>query len=192
MENKVTNILLAGVGGQGLILASEVMGDAFVEGGFEVKKSEVHGMSQRGGSVTTHVRFGEKIHSPLIKEGEVDILVAFEELEALRYLHFLRPKPAVLLNRQRIHPPSVALGAEVYPPDAAEVLSSLAGRFISIPGRELALRAGDARALNAVLLGAFSSLFSLPEELWIGHLLRRFPAKAQSANLEAFRLGRSL
>ena len=97
MENKVINILMVGVGGQGIILASEILADVFMDAGFDVKKSEVHGMAQRGGSVSTHVRFGPKVFSPLIKEGEVDIFMAFEELEALRYIHFLGPKPTILL-----------------------------------------------------------------------------------------------
>src|SRR5512146_367617 len=100
MENKVTNILLVGVGGQGIIVASEIMADVFMEAGYDVKKSEVHGMAQRGGSVSTHVRFGRKVFSPLIKEGEAHILVAFEELEALRYIHYLAADPIIILNEQ--------------------------------------------------------------------------------------------
>lgn len=189
MDNKVTNILLVGVGGQGIILASEVMADVFLEAGFDVKKSEVHGMAQRGGSVSTHVRFGAKVFSPLIKEGEVDIFIAFEELEALRYLHFLDPKPAIILNEQRLNPPSVSLGKENYPEKAGEILSRRAGQFKKIPGRDLALKAGNARAVNVVLLGALYSLFSIPEKIWTDNILRRFPPRAQKINLEAFRLG---
>ena len=189
MDNKVTNILLVGVGGQGIILASEVMADVFLEAGFDVKKSEVHGMAQRGGSVSTHVRFGAKVFSPLIKEGEVDIFIAFEELEALRYLHFLGPKPAIILNEQRLNPPSVSLGKENYPEKAGEILSRRAGQFKKIPGRDLALKAGDARAVNVVLLGALYSFFSIPEKIWTDNILRRFPPRAQKINLEAFRLG---
>ena len=189
MENKVTNILLVGVGGQGIILASEVMADVFMEAGFDVKKSEVHGMAQRGGSVSTHVRFGPKVFSPLIKEGEVDIFIAFEELEALRYIHFLGPKPAIILNEQRLNPPSVSLGKENYPEKADEILSRRAGQFKKIPARDLALKAGDARAVNVVLLGALYSFFSIQEKIWTDNILRRFPPRAQKINLEAFRLG---
>ena len=189
MDNKVTNILLVGVGGQGIILASEIMADVFVEAGFDVKKSEVHGMAQRGGSVSTHVRFGPKVFSPLIKEGEVDIFMAFEELEALRYLNFLGPQPAILLNEQRLNPPSVSLGKENYPEKAEEILSRRARQFKKIPGRELALKAGDARAVNIVLLGALYSILSIPEKNWTDNILRRFPPKVQKINLEAFRLG---
>jgi indolepyruvate ferredoxin oxidoreductase beta subunit len=154
MENRITNILLVGVGGQGIILASEIMADVFMEAGYDVKKSEVHGMAQRGGSVSTHVRFGPKVYSPLIKEGESDIFMAFEELEALRYLSYLSPHPTILLNEQRLNPPGVSLGNEDYPADVKEVLSRRAKTFRSIPARDLAVRAGDVRAANVVLLGA--------------------------------------
>ncbi len=191
MENRTKNILLVGVGGQGIILASEVMADVFMEAGFDVKKSEVDGMAQRGGSVSTHVRFGPKVFSPLIKEGEVDIFMAFEELEALRYLHYLSPQPTILLNEQRLNPPSVSLGNEVYPEKIPDVLSRRAKIFKNIAGRKLALQAGDGRAVNVVLLGTFSSLLSIPEKLWTDNILRRLPPKAGKINLEAFRLGRS-
>jgi indolepyruvate ferredoxin oxidoreductase beta subunit len=189
MENKVTNILLVGVGGQGIIVASEIMADVFLEAGLDVKKSEVHGMAQRGGSVSTHVRFGPQVFSPLIKEGEVDIFVSFEELEALRYLATLRPRPVILLNEQRLNPPSVSLGSEEYPANVREILMERAGKFKSIPARDLALRAGDARATNVVLLGVLAALLSIPEEIWKEDIRRRFPSKAGPVNLEAFRLG---
>jgi indolepyruvate ferredoxin oxidoreductase beta subunit len=191
MKNKVTNILLVGVGGQGIILASEIMSDVFLKAGFDVKKSEVHGMAQRGGSVSTHVRFGSKVFSPLIKEGEVDIFMAFEELEALRYLGYLSPQPTILYNEQRLNPPSVSLGNEAYPEKISEILSRRARLFKNLPGRELALQAGDGRAVNIVMLGALCSILSIAENLWTDDILRRFPPKAGPTNLEAFRLGRS-
>jgi indolepyruvate ferredoxin oxidoreductase beta subunit len=192
MENRVTNILLVGVGGQGIILASEIMSDVFLTAGLDVKKSEVHGMAQRGGSVSTHVRYGPQVFSPLIKEGEVDIFLAFEELEALRYLHFLRPKPAILLNKERLNPPSVSLGNEAYPEDVSTILRERAGQFKEIPGRELALQAGDVRAVNIVLLGALSVSLSIPENIWLEHIVRRVPPKAEQINRQAFQLGRSI
>lgn len=192
MGNRVTNILLVGVGGQGIILASEIMADVFMEAGFDVKKSEVHGMAQRGGSVSTHVRFGTKVFSPLIKEGEADIFLAFEELEALRYLSYLSAEPIILLNEQRLNPPSVSLGNEEYPANAHEILSARGKQFKQIPARELAMKAGDARAANVVLLGALHSLLSISEKIWTDNILRRFPPKAGPINLEAFRLGNSL
>jgi len=191
MENRVTNILLVGVGGQGIILASEIMADVFMEAGYDVKKSEVHGMAQRGGSVSTHVRFGPKVYSPLIKEGEADIFVAFEELEALRYLSYLSPHPTILLNEQRLNPPGVSLGNEDYPADVKEVLSRRAKTFRSIPARDLAVRAGDVRAANVVLLGALQSILPIPEKMWTDHILKGFPPQAGPVNLEAFRLGKA-
>jgi indolepyruvate ferredoxin oxidoreductase beta subunit len=190
MENKITNILLVGVGGQGIILASEIMADVFMDAGYDVKKSEVHGMAQRGGSVSTHVRFGAKVYSPLIKEGEADIFLAFEELEALRYLSFLHPQSTILLNEQRLNPPSVSLGNDDYPGEVKQILAQRANKFISLQARDLAIRAGDVRAANVVLLGALHSVLSIPEKLWTDHILRRFPPKAGPANLEAFRLGK--
>ncbi|MBM4330308.1 MAG: indolepyruvate oxidoreductase subunit beta [Deltaproteobacteria bacterium] len=191
MDNKITNILIVGVGGQGIIMVSEIMADVFLEAGFDVKKSEVHGMAQRGGSVSTHVRFGPKVFSPLIKEGEVDIFMAFEELEALRYLHYLGPKPTILLNRQRLNPPAVSLGNEAYPEGAAEILSRRAEKFKGIPARDLALQVGDVRAVNIVLLGALQPFLPISEKIWTENILSRFPAQAQKVNLEAFELGRS-
>lgn len=191
MENKVTNILMVGVGGQGIILASEILADVFMDAGFDVKKSEVHGMAQRGGSVSTHVRFGPKVFSPLIKEGEVDIFMAFEELEALRYIHFLGPKPTILLNEQRLNPPSVSLGTDNYPEKVAAILSQRAAKIKSIPARDLALKAGDVRAVNVVLLGVLYNFLSITEKIWTENLLRRFPPQAQKINLEAFQWGRS-
>ncbi len=188
----MTNILLVGVGGQGIILASEIMADVFMEAGFDVKKSEVHGMAQRGGSVPTHVRFGTKVFSPLIKEGEVDIFLAFEELEALRYLSYLSPQPIILLNEQRLNPPSVSLGNEAYPENIHEILSKRAKQFKAIPAIEWALKEGDARAANVVLLGALYAILSIPEKIWTDTILRRFPPKAGPVNLEAFRLGKTV
>jgi indolepyruvate ferredoxin oxidoreductase beta subunit len=191
MKNKVTNILMVGVGGQGIILASEIMADVFMDAGWDVKKSEVHGMAQRGGSVSTHVRFGPKVFSPLIKEGEVDIFMAFEELEALRYLHYLGPKPTILLNTQRLNPPSVSLGAENYPEKATAILAQRAAHFKGIAARDLAAKAGDMRAINVVLLGGLYNFLAIDERVWKENLLRRFPPPAQKMNLEAFQLGRS-
>lgn len=190
-NNQVTNILIVGVGGQGIILASDILAEVFLEAGFDVKKSEVHGMAQRGGSVSTHVRFGSRVYSPLIREGEADIYVAFEELEALRYLFFLAPQPVILLNNERLNPPSVSLGKDKYPAEVGEILSQKARIFKSIPGRELASKAGDQRALNTVLLGALANFLPIPAEIWETCIRRHLPAKAQEINLRAFQFGRS-
>ena len=190
MDNKITNILIVGVGGQGIILASEIMADVFLAAGFDVKKSEVHGMAQRGGSVSTHVRFGPKVYSPLIKDGEADLFLAFEELEALRYLPSLSPRPTILLNAERLNPPSVSLGNEAYPENVAEILSQRAGLLRHIQARDLAMKAGDVRAVNVVLLGALASLLSIPDSIWTENILRHLPPKAANVNLEAFELGK--
>lgn len=193
MENSaLTNILLVGVGGQGIIVASEIMADVFLEAGYDVKKSEVHGMAQRGGSVSTHVRFGARVFSPLIKEGEADFFMAFEELEAMRYLHYLGPNPTIILNEQRLNPPSVSLGKDRYPENIAESLSRRAGRLKKVAGKDLALRAGEIRTLNLVLLGTLSSFLPVGESVWTENIQRRFPPRAHQANLEAFRLGRNV
>jgi len=122
MSNTTKNILMAGVGGQGIILASEIVSEAVMLAGFDVKKSEVHGMAQRGGSVTSHVRFGEKVYSPIIRDGEVDILFSLELLETLRFLPVLKDDPVILVNQQKILPPSVTLGRDVYPDNIAGLL----------------------------------------------------------------------
>lgn len=191
MNKEVTNILIVGVGGQGIIVTSNILAEVFLEAGFDVKKSEVHGMAQRGGSVSTHVRFGARIYSPLIREGEADIYIAFEELEALRYLYFLAPQPTILLNNERLNPPSVSLGKDKYPAGVGEILSQKARIFKSIPGRELASKAGDQRALNTVLLGALANFLPIPAEIWETCIRRYLPAKAQEINLRAFQFGRS-
>lgn len=190
-NNQVTNILIVGVGGQGIILASDILAEAFLEAGFDVKKSEIHGMAQRGGSVSTHVRFGSRVYSPLIREGEADIYIAFEELEALRYLYFLAPQPTILLNKERLNPPSVSLGKDKYPSGVVELLSQKAKIFKSIPGRELASQAGDQRALNTILLGALANFLPIPAEIWETCIRRHLPGKAQEVNLRAFQLGRN-
>lgn len=189
-NNQVTNILIVGVGGQGIILASDILAEVCLEAGFEVKKSEVHGMAQRGGSVSTHVRFGSRVYSPLIREGEADIYIAFEELEALRYMHFLAPQPAILLNNERLNPPSVSLGKDKYPTGVVEILSPKARILKSIPGRKLASQAGDQRALNTVMLGALANFLPIPTEIWETCIHRHLPGRAQEINLRAFQLGR--
>lgn len=192
MPKEVINILFVGVGGQGIILASDILTEVLLRAGFDVKKSEVHGMAQRGGSVSTHVRFGSRVYSPLIPEGEVDIYIAFEELEALRYLHLLSPHPTILLNEERINPPSVALGKDSYPSQVAEILAQRAGSLKSLRAREIALKAGDARALNFVLLGALSNFLPIPEDLWTNCLKSHLPPRSQEINLRAFQMGRAI
>ena len=138
MNDAVTNILLSGVGGQGIILASDVMAEVFLEAGFDVKKSEVHGMAQRGGSVTSHVRFGKKVYSPIIKQGDVDILFSFEQLESLRWLNYVKPDGVIVLNNHKINPPAVNLGQMEYPKDVPEIIRKRFDRFYLVEGTKLA------------------------------------------------------
>jgi len=192
MKNKITNILLAGVGGQGTLLASEVLSEALMLGGYDVKKSEIHGMSQRGGSVTSHVRFGSKVYSPLIPEGEVDYLFGFELLETLRCLPMLRPGGTVVVNDLKIMPAPVAMGQEIYP---ADVPAQIAGRFpdtVLVNGMDLAVQAGNVRTVNIALLGALSRRINLPEQHWHQALTRQVPELFLDENLKAFELGRAV
>jgi indolepyruvate ferredoxin oxidoreductase beta subunit len=190
MSNKVTNILLAGVGGQGILLASEVLSEVLMMAGFDVKKNEIHGMSQRGGSVVSHVRFGEKVHSPIIPEGEGDILFGFELLETYRYLPLLRKDGKVLVNDLRILPPSVALGQEAYPEDIPARIATLFPETKVVNGMALALEAGNPRTVNTVLLGALSRMMEIDDNLWGEALSKMVPDRFLAENLKAFELGR--
>jgi indolepyruvate ferredoxin oxidoreductase beta subunit len=190
MKNATKNILMAGVGGQGVILASEIVAEAAMLSGFDVKKSEVHGMAQRGGSVTSHVRFGEKVYSPIIRDGNVDILLSFELLETLRFLPVLKDDPIILVNRQKILPPSVTLGQDTYPEGIAEQLQARYPRFELINAPELALQAGNVRAVNIAFVGALSRYLDVPESSWYAAIEAMLPAKLVEVNLKAFALGR--
>jgi len=190
MDDTVTNILLSGVGGQGIILASDIMGEVFLESGFDVKKSEVHGMAQRGGSVTSHVRFGRKVYSPIIKQGEVDILFSFEELEGLRWLNYVKPDGVIVLNNHKINPPAVNLGQMEYPRDIPGIIRKQFDKFYLVDGTRLALEAGNIRAANVVLLGAISNLFEVEEGLWIEAILRHLLPRLHEVNRNAFALGK--
>jgi len=185
-----TNILVAGVGGQGVILASDIMSEVFMEAGYDVKKSEVHGMAMRGGIVTSHFRFGEKVYSPLIKEGEVDILFAFEQLEGLRWINYLRPIGKIVMNDHKINPPAVNLGELEYPKGIPETIQSKIKNFYLVRGTEIALQLGDVRAANVVLLGAISKFFELNEDLWLKTILNYLPPKVHELNRKAFSAGR--
>lgn len=189
MANKITNILLAGVGGQGTLLASEVLSEALMLAGYDVKKSEIHGMSQRGGSVTSHVRYGEKVFSPLIPEGESDILFGFELLETYRALPMLRAGGTVVVNDLKIIPSPVAMGQEVYP---AEIPAKLAAAFPEtkvVDGMALAREAGNVRTVNIALLGVLARRLDVPGEVWRQALEKQVPAKFLAENLKAFDLG---
>jgi len=192
MSEKVTNILLVGVGGQGILLASEILAETFMLAGFDVKKSEIHGMSQRGGSVVSHVRFGRQVFSPTVPEGEGDVLFGFELLETYRALPLLRPGGSVIANDYRIAPPAVLLGQTSYPGDLPERMRSRFPDFLLVDGLRLAQQAGDVRAANTVLLGAVSKRLPIAEELWQAALQKMVPSKALEVNRQAFAAGRKL
>ena len=191
MSGEITNIRLAGVGGQGILVASEVLCEVLLAAGCDVKKSEVHGMAQRGGTVNSDVRFGQKVYSPLIPQGEVDILLAFEEMEALRYLPRLRSGGTVIVNKQRILPSAVASGKAQYPSDIEEQLAKRAGKVIVLDGPALALEAGSSRSVNICLLGALSKILDIDRSIWEAAITERFKNRGLEANLKAFELGRS-
>lgn len=192
--DRTINFVLVGVGGQGTLLASNILADVGLAAGFDVKKSEVHGMSQRGGSVVSHVRWHpEHVASPLVGLGEADILLAFEKLEALRFVEFLKVGGTAIVNEMVIVPITVSAGTGHYPDDAAidAALAAVSAREIRVPGERLAQEAGNAKAANVVLLGAISRLLDLPEELWWKCLEQRVPRKFLDLNRTAFASGRA-
>jgi len=191
MKDDVKSILLAGVGGQGILRASDILCLAFMASGLDVKKSEVHGMAQRGGCVTSHVRYGQKVYSPIAKKGDVDILVSFEKLEALRYLDYLKPQATIIINEEEIYPPSVNFGDAKYPENIYDRVSLHFKTVKMINALDLARKAGNIRAVNTVLLGVLSTFLDLKSDLWEKVLQEAFPSKSLEANLKAFNLGKT-
>ena len=191
-DNKITNILMAGVGGQGTLLASEILSEVLMQAGYDVKKAEVHGMAQRGGSVVSHVRFGEKVYSPIIPEGEADVLFGFELLETYRYLPLVKQSGAVVVNNLSIAPPSVALGTREYPADIGQKLTSHCDNVRVVDGLSLAEEAGNPRTVNTVLLGALSNNLQPSYEQWVAAIKALVPEKFLDVNLRAFELGRKV
>ena len=187
--NDVNNILLAGVGGQGILLASEVLSEVVLMAGLDVKKNEIHGMSQRGGSVVSHVRYGRKVYSSIIPEGEVDILFSFELLETCRYLPLLRDNGRVVVNDWKIAPPSVALGKQSYPQNLTESIRARFPATTVVRGLDLALEAGNSKTVNTVLLGALSGILDFEKDLWLAALRKMIPEKLLDINMKAFELG---
>ncbi|RKZ32347.1 indolepyruvate oxidoreductase subunit beta [bacterium] len=187
----VTSIFITGVGGQGIILASELLSDVALCAGFDVKKSEVHGMAQRGGSVVSAVKFGEKVYSPLVSPGEADVLLAFEPLEALRTLHYAKPDGKVIVNSRPTVPATVASGADTYPRNIFEKIKDEVPDVLIIDGVSLAKKAGTVRAVNVVLLGALSNFLPFSDDDWSEAIQARIPAKFLESNLNAFQSGKN-
>ncbi len=182
------NIMIVGVGGQGTLLASRILGHAVIEMGYDVKVSEVHGMSQRGGSVVTYVKFGKKVHSPIIDRGEADIILAFELLEAYRALPYLKEGGRLIVNDQCINPMPVITGAAVYPENILEKLSARVSTT-SIDALALAKAAGSIKAVNVVLIGLMAKNTDIPYEIWKKSVTDTVPPKFLDINLKAFDLG---
>ena len=186
--SKVTSILLVGVGGQGAILVSKVLTQGLIEAGYDVKMSEVHGMSQRGGSVSTQVRFGEKVYSPIIGRGEADIMVAFEKMEAVRYAEYLKPDATVIVNDYEIVPMTVATGEMEYPQGLTEELKANYNT-LAINAGQIAIEQGNARSMNIVLFGAMVKALKMDDIDWEGVLRKVLKPSILEVNLKAFRAG---
>ncbi|ABA88813.1 indolepyruvate:ferredoxin oxidoreductase, beta subunit [Syntrophotalea carbinolica DSM 2380] len=189
MKDKVTNVLISGVGGQGILLASEVLSEVLMLAGYDVKKNEIHGMAQRGGSVVSHIRFGTKVYSSIIPEGEGDILLGFELLETYRYLPLLRKGAKIIVNDLKILPPPVTLGKETYPDNVQAKIQQAFPDTLLVKGADLAKQVGNPRTVNMALLGAMSGALPIDNQLWTDTLRCMVPERFLEANLEAFTLG---
>ena len=187
----VKNIMIVGVGGQGTLLTSRILGGLALSAGYDVKLSEVHGMAQRGGSVVTYVRYGENVAEPIVEEGCADVLIAFERLEAKRYAHFLKKDGVIIVNDQRIDPMPVITGAAEYPSDLVKKLKESGAKVDALDCLSLAEEAGSAKAVNIVLLGRLSHDFDLPEDAWMKSLEANVPEKFLEMNKKAFQLGKN-
>ncbi len=190
MKDKVTNILISGVGGQGILLASEVLSEVLMLAGYDVKKNEIHGMAQRGGSVVSHIRFGTKVYSSIIPEGEGDLLLGFELLETYRYLPLLRKGAIVVANDLKILPPPVTLGKEKYPDNVQDKIKTAFPDTLLVNGIDLATKAGNPRTVNIALLGSMVGALPIEAEMWRETLRRMVPERFLDMNLKAFDLGR--
>ncbi len=182
------NIMIVGVGGQGTLLASRILGNAVIRAGYDVKVSEVHGMSQRGGSVVTYVKYGETVYSPIIDKGEADIILAFERLEALRALPFLKKGGKIILNDRAIAPMPVITGAATYPQEIVDKLSKVTD-VTAVDALALSLQAGSPKAVNVVLIGILAQSTNIDKETWIEVIKQTVPEKFLELNLKAFELG---
>jgi indolepyruvate ferredoxin oxidoreductase beta subunit len=189
-QTSTYNLLISGVGGQGVVLASYVLSQVAMAEGYDVKQSEVHGMSQRGGSVTSHLRFGEKVYSPLVAPGTVDLLLSFEPLEALRYVHWLKLGGLLVYSTAVVNPSTVASGLAEYPANIEEQIASIWPRVSAVDANSLAEQAGTIKAVNVVMLGAISPSLPFAADTWESTIRRVVPPKTVDINLKAFELGR--
>lgn len=188
------NIMIVGVGGQGTLLASRILGNGALNMGYDVKVSEVHGMAQRGGSVVTYVRLGEKVFSPIIEKGEADIILAFEQLEALRWADYLKPEGTFIINTQKINPMPVIMGKAKYPESIIDKIRSRFERVLAFDALSVAKQTGNIKAVNVVLLGVLAKLMEsdMPKQIWIDSMKQVIPEKLQEPNFIAFEKGYSM
>ena len=187
--NNTKSVMIVGVGGQGSLLASKLLGRLLVDEGYDVKVSEVHGMSQRGGSVVTYVRYGDKVYSPIITEGEADIIISFEKLEAARYARYLKTDGTIVVNTQQIDPMPVIIGAAEYPTDVLSELTAKGVKVEALDALSLAVKAGSPKAVNIVLMGKAAEKFGIPKEKWIAAIENTVAPKFVEMNKVAFELG---
>ena len=184
------NIMIVGVGGQGTLLTSRILGGLAITGGYDVKLSEVHGMAQRGGSVVTFVRYGDQVAEPIVEEGQADVIIAFERLEALRYAHFLKKDGALIINDWRIDPMPVVIGAAQYPENIVSKLRQTGANLVAVDALNLAQQAGSPKATNTVLIGILSTMMPFAKENGEAAIRELVPQKFLDLNLKAFELGR--
>ncbi|MBQ1950988.1 MAG: indolepyruvate oxidoreductase subunit beta [Clostridia bacterium] len=185
------NIMIVGVGGQGTLLASKLLGRLLLSKGYDVKVSEVHGMSQRGGSVVTYVRYGDKVYSPVVDKGEADVIVSFEMLEAARWVEYLRTGGTLITNTQQVNPMPVITGAMAYPENLQEKITALGVQLDAVDALALAEQAGNAKAVNLVLMGRLSRYFDFTEQEWMDAIEQSVPPKFLELNKQAFLLGQA-
>ena len=185
-----SNILLCGVGGQGILLASEILSDVAMTAGLDVKKSEIHGMAQRGGSVVSHVRFGETVYSPTVRPGDADMIISFERMETLRYLPYAKTDGIILMNDMRVNPTTMNIKRAYYPENVVDICRKYSGSFFVIPALEIARELGNPKVVSVIMLGAASHFYEIPTEKWQDAIARRVPEKFRKLNMEAFARGR--
>lgn len=190
MSKDIFNISLVGVGGQGTLLASEILCNVALLSGQDIKKSEVHGMAQRGGSVVSQVRVGKKVHSPLIALGETDVLMSFEKVEALRFAHFLSPNGVAMVNDQEIRPVTVSNGQSEWPADLDGQLKSTFNKLELIPALDMARELGNVRAVNVVMIGALSNHLDIEDAIWRQAITNLVKPKFLELNLKAYEIGK--
>lgn len=190
--DRVYNVLIVGVGGQGIILASDVLGKVATRHGYDVKKNEIHGMAQRGGSVSSHVRFGKKVSSPIIKMGEADVLMSFEQIETLRYFPYLSRNGKVIVNDHKILPPAVFTGQQEYPPDVLSKIKEKVPDAVVLNAADVAAKVGNPRVVNVIFLGVLSTFLDIPSSVYEEVLKELLKPKLLEVNLKAFHEGRAI